>query len=74
MGDWIDRSVQEQEAYLANALALHRRQQSESPASHFCRDEACGEPIPTARRLAVPGVQYCADCAQRIESLKRANR
>lgn len=30
-------------------------------ATH-CSDPLCGEAIPEARRLAIPGVQLCAEC------------
>lgn len=26
----------------------------------------CGEPIPEGRRLAIPGVQLCVGCAERV--------
>jgi phage/conjugal plasmid C-4 type zinc finger TraR family protein len=29
--------------------------------------ESCGEEIPVARQIAVPGVQHCVVCAGRIE-------
>lgn len=32
------------------------------PSAKHCRDPLCGEEIPEARRLAVPGVQLCAGC------------
>ena len=31
----------------------------------------CGEPIPDARRLAIPGVDTCRDCADARESRLR---
>lgn len=32
-------------------------------SAEFCQDDSCGEPIPEARRKAIPGCQYCVDCA-----------
>jgi hypothetical protein len=29
--------------------------------------EICGEPIPEARRIAVPGVRLCVECQQDVE-------
>lgn len=29
--------------------------------------EECGEPIPPARRLAIPGVRLCIDCQQEAD-------
>ena len=40
-------------------LAMQRMKES----AKTCRDIDCGEEIPEARRLAVPGVQYCVHCA-----------
>ncbi|WP_416053290.1 TraR/DksA C4-type zinc finger protein [Cupriavidus basilensis] len=36
-------------------------------SAEACRDGACGEPIPEARRLALPGCQYCVECQARRE-------
>lgn len=30
-------------------------------SAEFCSD--CDEPIPAARQKAVPGIQYCVECA-----------
>lgn len=35
------------------------------PSASFC--DECGEPIPTARRDAVPGCSLCIDCAEELE-------
>ena len=35
--------------------------QQSRPTQFFCRD--CTEEIPLGRRKAVPGVQYCVQCA-----------
>lgn len=51
-----------------NHIASVRRkleQQAQQPSAEFC--EECGEEIPEARRLAVPGVQYCVFCQERFE-------
>ena len=40
----------------------------------YCRDSHCGAPIPEKRRRAVPGVEYCAECQERIERLKTRKR
>lgn len=36
--------------------------QAERASAEFC--EECGEAIPKARQLAVPGVKYCIDCQE----------
>lgn len=46
-----------------NALAAVQRElamQAQNDSAEFC--EECGEPIPEARRLAIPGVQLCVHC------------
>jgi hypothetical protein len=40
-------------------LAIQRSR----PSALVCKDPWCGEDIPEARRQAVPGVQYCVECA-----------
>ncbi|KMK11698.1 hypothetical protein ABW09_24715 [Pluralibacter gergoviae] len=37
-----------------------------------CRE--CGESIPDARRVKMPGVQTCIDCQQEIEYRERIRR
>ena len=39
----------------------------------WCEGEACGVRIPEARRLAVPGVRLCVDCATRDEQRTMKN-
>lgn len=36
--------------------------------------EECGEPIPEGRRLAIPGVQLCVGCAERVALVKQGVR
>lgn len=53
--DQIDSTVDDAVARARNALP--------SGESHKFCDE-CGEPIPEARRKAIPGVRYCVKCQQ----------
>jgi phage/conjugal plasmid C-4 type zinc finger TraR family protein len=51
-----------------NAVAQVRAQmakQAENPSLEEC--EKCGDPIPEARRLLIPGVTMCVDCKARQE-------
>lgn len=51
-----------------NAVANVRRQlekQAQVKSAEFCED--CGDEIPLARRLAVPGVQVCVFCKEKQE-------
>lgn len=33
-------------------------------SAKWCAGPGCGERIPEARRLAVPGVQFCVECQE----------
>ncbi len=65
-----DGAVQEQiDASIDDALGQIRRRLPRGEARSHC--EACDEPIPEARRRAVPGVQLCVAC-QRDEDARQA--
>ncbi len=56
-----DDAVQEQiDATVADAVARARSRQRVGPGLTHCAE--CGEPIPEARRAAVPGVRLCVAC------------
>ncbi|MEZ3500382.1 DksA/TraR family C4-type zinc finger protein [Pantoea sp. KPR_PJ] len=58
-----DGAVQEQiESTVNDEIARVRGTMSKGESAEFC--EECGEPIPQARRDAVPGVRYCLACQQ----------
>lgn len=64
-GGWArDGAVSEQiEASISDELArLKVRRQPVGDSLTNCAD--CEEPIPEARREAIPGVKLCIDCAQ----------
>lgn len=51
-----------------NAVAAVRRElekQAQHPSAEEC--EECGDEIPLARRLAIPGVQLCVFCKEKQE-------
>lgn len=64
MSDAIDMAQRRAEEELARNLqrvtarAVH-------PSASFC--EECGDPIPEARRRAVPGVLCCITCQEVLE-------
>ena len=66
--DDIDRAQTINEQFQGDALARHlRTQRGQAPSlkgpvplNSHCRD--CEEPIPQARRSAIPGCQRCIDC------------
>lgn len=66
MADAIDLAQQHEredcERHIRNA-----RSRIVTPSRILCED--CDAPIPEARRLAIPGVAYCATC-QQLEELK----
>lgn len=41
-----------------------------APSAKYCTDQNCGDEIPEARRAAIPGVLFCADCQERREMEK----
>ncbi|WP_246797781.1 TraR/DksA C4-type zinc finger protein [Burkholderia perseverans] len=51
--------------------AATQRPGTDRESAEFCLDDACGEPIPEARRLAVPGCQFCIECQTRRETTRR---
>ncbi len=64
-GGWAkDGAVSEQiEASISDELArLRARKQPQGESLTHCAD--CEEPIPEARRLALPGVKLCIDCVR----------
>jgi phage/conjugal plasmid C-4 type zinc finger TraR family protein len=70
MTDPIDRCCEREDEFRADALAEQRRRagldgKTAADSSETCN--ACGEPIPEARRQAVPGVQTCIECQTLIE-------
>lgn len=42
-----------------------------APSAKYCTDPNCGDEIPEARRAAMPGVLFCAECQERREKEKR---
>lgn len=45
-----------------------------APSAEYCTDPNCGDEIPEARRLAIPGVLYCAECQEIQEKKKRVGK
>lgn len=60
--DDADRAELEQERAMERALAERAMGRPIGVSALFCVD--CGEPIPLARRQAVPGVMCCVPCQQ----------
>ena len=66
-GGWTrDGSIQEQiDASLADAVKQARSRLPQGAGLTHCED--CEEPIPEARRNAVPGVRLCVNCQSEHE-------
>lgn len=45
---------------IADLIALSKSQLPSGPGSPTCVE--CGDPIPEARRKAMPGTRHCVDC------------
>lgn len=72
-GGWArDGAVNEQiEASIAEEL--ERLRAHSGPAGESARECVdCGEPIPEARRVALPGVKLCIECQQDHDRAFRA--
>lgn len=61
--DILDQASLETERFINDALA--KRVQYVGVSAQTCED--CDGEIPEGRRIAVPGVQFCADCQGLIE-------
>lgn len=72
MTDIFDRATEVEEATREDALDRQRRRSGLSgktadDSAIVCSE--CEEPIPDARRQAVPGVQTCVDCQCALEAM-----
>ena len=66
-GGWTsDGAVQDQiDATIEDAVTLARSRLPKGKSLSHC--EECDEPIPVARRKAIPGVRLCILCQSEIE-------
>lgn len=61
-----DGAIQKQiDASVNDAVQYARSNLVSGASAELC--EECDEPIPQARRLAVPGVKYCLSCQADLE-------
>lgn len=68
MADDIDLANDIMQERLDQALAQRRAKKQTCPAHSFLFCEICDDPIPTCRRLAVPGCTHCVSCQSIAES------
>ncbi|MBW7982193.1 DksA/TraR family C4-type zinc finger protein [Enterobacillus tribolii] len=67
-----DNAVQDQiDATIDDAISRARSQLHQGESAEFC--EECGEPIPEARRKALPGVQFCVNCQEKLDKKQSAH-
>lgn len=67
-----DNAVQDQiDATVKDGVQRARRGLRDGPGLAHC--EHCGEPIPAARRKAVPGVRLCVSCQSAEDEAHSAN-
>lgn len=67
-----DGAVQEQiDASVEDAVKRARSKMASGPGLERC--EECDEPIPEARRQAVPGVRLCITCQSSADKLEITN-
>ncbi|WP_423197434.1 DksA C4-type domain-containing protein [Cupriavidus sp. H19C3] len=63
----LDHASEIEQADRDEALRRVRERLSTGASAEVCQDEACGEPIPEARRIAIPGCRFCVTCQTRRE-------
>lgn len=69
MADIIDKASDAANEFIEDALLAHRHSKASRTMitnSKYC--EACGEPIPLERQLAVQGVRLCIVCQKELEN------
>lgn len=63
--DVIDHANNLNDWLLEKQLAAQTGHRNTTPSRHQC--EECDEPIPEARRVALPGVTLCVNCQTLLE-------
>ena len=67
-----DGAVQEQiDASVSDAVKRARSRLPEGEGATHCVE--CEEPIPPARRKAIPGVRLCLECQTELEKQQQSN-
>lgn len=66
VNDQIETSTAEA---VARARLRARLREAQGPGAETCAE--CDEPIPVARRMAVPGVRLCLDCQSLRDRARR---
>lgn len=64
-----DMASEVEEMFREHAIAAQLAVHASGSGASATHCEHCGEAIPEARRLAVPGVVLCVPCKQHIERM-----
>ncbi|MEA9390584.1 DksA/TraR family C4-type zinc finger protein [Acerihabitans sp. TG2] len=65
-----DGAVQDQiDSTINDAVQRARQEQVKGVSAEHCQE--CGERIPTARRVALPGVQFCIQCQSALDKQRQ---
>jgi phage/conjugal plasmid C-4 type zinc finger TraR family protein len=68
-----DGAVQDQiDGSITDAVRLARSRLPNGPGEIYCQE--CGEEIPEARRLAMPGARLCVSCQSDRERESKLNK
>jgi len=68
--DQADIAADREAAYLGDRLAAQRLKAAlDAPGTAECAD--CGDPIPKARRRALPSAIRCLNCQEYFERIRR---
>jgi phage/conjugal plasmid C-4 type zinc finger TraR family protein len=65
--DVFDRASEQEQLFRDQVLAAHAANRLHGTSATHCQAYDCGIEIPEQRRQALPGVQFCIDCAARQE-------
>ena len=71
MSDFADLAAEREQEIRDDALAAHARRAGDSDRLSAVLCRVCEEPLPEARRRALPGVQTCRDCQEELEEACR---
>ena len=74
MTDVFDRAQEREEQMRQDALAKQTRKAQPAAGDSALICAMCEEPIPEARRQAMPGVQTCIECQNDVERLGMTTR
>lgn len=63
----VDLATELEQTTRDQAVAEIRARIGSGASAQFCLADGCGEEIPEARRIAVPGCRFCVACQAQLE-------